>query len=135
MLIPSRLLVTGSAVFLLAGSLLAFSGAALAASPFDGTYVGTQRETANSNSGNCLNLNRDDVHRVVKDGVITTEWSKANLRATIESDGSFATTAEGMKFGMGGSNPITFKGTILDGKLEADVGGARCAAHWSMRKN
>ncbi len=123
--------------FLLAGSLLGPIGTARAASPFDGTYVGTQRETANNHSGYCDNLNRDDIRRQVKDGVITTVWSKATLRAPIASDGSFAVTEEGMQFGKGGGqpNPITFKGTIRDGKLEADVGGSRCAAHWSLRKS
>ena len=122
---------------LLMGGLLAPSGAALAASPFDGTYVGPQRETANNNSGYCMNINRDEIRRVVKDGVITTEWSKATLRAPIAADGSFSVSAEGMQFGKGGGqpNPITFKGTIRDGKLEADVGGSHCAAHWSLQKN
>jgi len=137
MVIQARLPWVGLAVFLLAGSQLAFSGAALAAGPFDGTYVGTQHETVNNNSSYCSNINRDSIRRVVKDGIITTEWSKATLQATIEADGSFATSAEGMQFGRAGSNPnpITFRGTIHDGQLEADVGGAHCAAHWSLRKN
>ncbi len=137
MVILARLRDVALAGSLFMGGPLTTSGATLAASPFDGTYVGTQRETANNNSGYCNNLNRDDIRRVVKDGVITTVWSKATLRATIASDGSFAVTEEGMQFGkVGGQpNPITFKGMIRDGKLEADVGGSRCAAHWSLRKS
>ena len=137
MVLGTRLRRLALAGVLCGGALFVPRAASLAASPFDGTYVGTQRETANNNSGYCNNINRDDFRRVVKDGVITTEWSKATLRATIGSDGSFTTTEEGMQFGKGGGspNPITLKGTIRGGKLEADVGGARCAAHWSLQKN
>ncbi len=84
-----------------------------------------------------MNINRDDIRRVVKDGIIRTEWGKVMLQATVGSDGSFIDHEEGMQFGKGGSapNPISLKGTIRDGRLEADVGGAHCAAHWSLQKN
>ena len=106
---------------------------ALAASPFDGTYVGTQRETLNDNSGKCMNINRDHAQLVVQDGVVRYKWA-VPIETTIGSDGSFSIYQQGQQEGKGGSNQISLKGRISDGKLEADVGSNYCAAHLSLTK-
>ena len=131
-----RLHNLGLFVGLLGTGLLAPQGSVLAAGAFDGTYVGTQRTTLNNNSGACDRLDRDDLRRTVTDGVITTQWGSAKLQAKVGPDGSFAVTDENPVFGRAGSgpNPVTLKGTIRDGRLEADLGSSHCGVHWSLRK-
>ena len=69
--------------------LLFVADPALAASPFDGTYVGIQRETLNDNSGKCMNINMDHARLVVQDGVVRYKWA-VPIETTIGSDGSFS---------------------------------------------
>lgn len=113
--------------------LMGLAGGALAASPFDGTYVGTQRETLNNNSGKCMNINMDHARLVVQDGIVRYKWA-VPIETTVGSDGSFSIYQEGQQAGRGGSNMISLKGRISDGKLEADVGSIYCAAHLSLTK-
>ena len=61
---------------LAAGILLILpSAAAMAAGPFDGTYIGTQRETGNNNSSCCTNRNRDDAKIRVSDSKFIYKWA------------------------------------------------------------
>ena len=107
---------------------------AMAASPFDGTYVGAQRETLNNNTGQCMNINKDATRLTVKEGVISYRWA-VPIETTVGSDGSFSVDQQGQQVGRGGSNQISFKGKITGGQLEADVGSSRCAAHLSLKKS
>jgi hypothetical protein len=120
-------------IILLGLVLTAAAGPAWSASPFDGTYVGTQRETLNNNSGQCANINRDNARLAVKDGVISYRWA-VPIETTVGSDGSFSVDQQGQQVGRGGTNQLSFKGKITGGQLEAEVGSARCAAHLSLKK-
>jgi hypothetical protein len=114
------------------GFALTAPGLATAASPFDGTYVGTQRETLSNNTAQCVDLNKDTRLRVT-DGVISYRWV-VPIETTVGNDGSFSVNQQGQQVGRGGSNQISLKGKITGGQLEADVGSSHCAAHLSLKK-
>ena len=111
---------------------LALAGPAWSASPFDGTYVGTQRETLSNNSSQCANNNKD-TKLTVRNGTIGYRWG-VPIETTVGSDGSFNVDQQGMQYGRGGTNQLSFKGKITGGQLEADVGSSHCAAHLSLKK-
>jgi len=117
----------------LAMGFLTLAGPASAAGPFDGTYAGAQRLTKTNNSGQCQNIDKDNLRVTVTDSTVQWHWGGVALKATIGPDGSFATDAAGWA-SRGASGSFSFKGRITGGNLEADVGSIQCAAHISMKK-
>lgn len=114
------------------GSLLV-AGTAFSAGAFDGTYIGSRRQTEDNNSSGCQNLSRDHARLVVKDNVASYTWATGPIVGTVQSDGSF----EGYKQGLatrGASPMFSLKGKITGTKLEADVGSTQCAVHLSLTK-
>jgi hypothetical protein len=115
----------------LVSGLLPLTNRATAAGPFDGTYVGQQRETRNNNSGYCHDTNRA-TRIVVANNVIKYSWG-VPLETTVGADGSFSVDHQGMAM-RGAQAMISMKGQISGGNLEADVGNNACSAHMSLKK-
>lgn len=117
------------------GILLPLSFAtAMAASPFDGTYVGTQREARNNNSGLCINLNRDDARIRVSDSKFTYKWGQP-FEVIVDAAGAVNGAGESLQSTRTSSNVAIFKGQITGGALEADVGTRACGVHLSLKKS
>ena len=103
----------------------------IAAGAFDGTYIGNRRELRNDNGGRCAHLNKDS-RIVIRNDTIRYAWSPPFV-ATVAADGTFSVDELGLA-ARGASASVSLKGQIVDGDLEADVGGSRCAAHLSLKK-
>lgn len=115
-----------------AAGLMLASGA-MAAGPYDGVYVGSQRVTKTNNSSQCQRINQDNLKVMVMNSTIRYRWGPVPLETTVASDGSFSEDAGGSA-SRGYSSAVSFKGKITGTNLEADVGGNVCAGHLSMRK-
>ena len=102
-----------------------------ASGTFDGVYTGAARETLNNNGGRYLNLGRA-TEIVVVDDTFHYKWVR-DMEAKVRADGSFFVSALG-RAARGASPSVSVQGRIAGGKLEADVGGDRCAVHLSLTK-
>jgi len=103
-----------------------------AAGAYDGTYVGTARQTLSDNGGRCQSPGHD-LRVVITDDTFRYKWARG-LDVKVQPDGSFY--ANGLGRAQRGASPsVSIKGQIVSGKLEADVGGDRCADHLSLTKS
>ncbi len=107
--------------------------AAHAAGAFDGVYAGSQTETLTNNSGQCQNMNSDEIRITIVDGKFTKRW-KPPIDVTVSNDGVMTGSRQGQQAFRGGSNLLSFEGRITGNAFEADLGTKNCAVHLSLKK-
>jgi len=120
--------ITGIAL----GLILSAPPLAIAAGPFDGVYTGQQKTTINGNFGFCQNLDHA-VRLPIVNNTIVYPWGRGTLQATINTDGSFFVDQPAQQM-VRGVTSFHLKGRFNQGTLEADVGGAACEVHLSLKK-
>ena len=135
-----RITRTGSGAVILAAA--AIAGAALCsalppsafgAGAFDGSYRGTQRTLRSNGSGECANLNHDNVLLVIQDNHFNRHWGPADLAVDVAANGSFS--ARSVTGDRARLRTIAITGQITGKNLEADIGTDLCAAHLSLTKS
>lgn len=118
----ARIVVPGLAATL-------WTGAALAASPFDGTYHGTSARIQ-GRDGTCSKDHRQTVQ--VVDGAFDVKWSSSQgveIHITIAEDGTVGGTRA-----WGRGSRVSASGTARPGALEIDLKGVECVRHLSLKR-
>jgi hypothetical protein len=120
-----------AAVLSLACLGMALVASAGAAASFDGVYKGTQRTIRTNNSAECSHIDLDNTTITVKDNHFTRVWT-VTLDVDVAADGTFYASKQPTS---GPTRVTEIKGKIVDGTLEADIGGRYCAGHLSLKKS
>jgi hypothetical protein len=103
--------------------------AAVAANPFDGTYVG-QRSITRGTESACGRAGSATL--TVADGHVSREYGHATITSAVGPDGSFSASAQYMLSPR--VNTARIEGRISGEALEADVEGYACKFHYSLKK-
>ena len=111
----------------LTGILFASTAAlpAHAAGPFDGTYAGTNTNTASGGAG-CAE--GGPAARVVTDSSFVLKWAGRDARFEVGADGTINSSANV------GIALLNAKGKIAGGVMTYDVTSQRCSFHFEGRK-
>jgi len=113
---------------------IAIAGDALAAGPFDGSYVGTMRVTRSDNYPGCLLTDPpQDATAVVKDDQFTEHFGEFTVQGEVAPDGSFHAISLTT---MGRTTPVELKGRITGDSLEGELNWSNfCFRRVSLRKS
>lgn len=123
-------------------ALLAFPLAAHAASPFDGTYRGSQEALRANGAGACANMARDDVVIRIVDGRFSRKWGSNTsgggdtIELQVKPDGSFSgsVAALAQQSSRHGTREYTMSGRITGNLLEAELGSNLCAVRMRLER-
>lgn len=122
---------------------IASGTAALAASPFDGTYRGAQETIRANSAGACAKMDRNDVVVRIVDGKFSRRWGANTdgggdlIEVQIKPDGSFSGSVAALaaRSSRHGTRDYSMSGKIVDGVLDAELGSNLCAVRMRLRKS
>ena len=127
---------------LVLAALLGLPLAAHAASPFDGTYRGSQEALRANSAGACAKMARDDVVIRIVDGRFSRKWGSNTsgggdtIELQVKPDGSFSgsVAALAQQSSRHGTREYTMSGRITGNVLEAELGSNLCAVRMRLEK-
>ena len=114
------------------GLALVAVGSIAAAGSFDGSYNGHQT-ALRTDPTTCPSLDEQSTAVVIRDNHFQRRWGKYYLSVDVAGDGTIHSQTP---IGSGRRQVLVkVDGKIANGNLEADIIGAACAAHLSLKKS